>query len=118
MTDTDLTLRAGVPYARRFRVVGAANVWPTLGDVEVRGQVRARRSHDAALVLDLAPYITPSIEGEDIVGDISMTGAETRTMVSGHYDIVLSDPGDVDARLVPVLQGEFKVLPQLLTAPA
>lgn len=117
MNDTDLTLRAGLPYARRFVVTGGTAIWPTLDDLEVRAQVRARRSPDAPLLLNLGQHIVMSIEGADIVGTISMTGAETYPLVSGNYDVVLSDPGPTDARLIPVLEGHFKVLPRLVTKP-
>jgi hypothetical protein len=118
MTETDLILRAGLPFARRFRVLGATAVWPDLPSFEVRSQVRARKSPDSELKMDLAQFITMSIEGEDIVGDISLTGSETYTLTSGYYDVVLSDPGTTDARLIPVLEGDFKVLPRLVTTPA
>lgn len=115
--ETDLVLRAGLPYARRFRVVGATAIWPTLDDLEVRAQVRKRKSPDSDLVTNLGQFITMSVEGEDFVGDISLTGEQTYPLVSGNYDIVFSDPGVTDARLIPVLEGGFKVLPRLVTKP-
>jgi hypothetical protein len=118
MAETNLVLRAGLPYARRFRVVDGTNVWPTLGSLETRAHVRQRKSPDSPLLLDLGDYITMSIEGDDIVGDIFMTGEETYDLTTGNYDIVFSDPGSADARLIPVLEGDFKVLPRLVTTPA
>lgn len=112
-TATPLVVTAGLPYKRRFRVVGAKAIWPTLAEVEVRAHVRAGRQPTTALLVDLRPYLTLSsdvgIAVNDILGELTMTGQQTRTLVSGYYDVVLSDVGAVDARAVRVLFGEFAV---------
>lgn len=108
-TPVDLVLTAGLPYSRKIRVTGGTGVWPTLGDFEVRSQIRREQDSNSALLGDLKPYLTPSIDGLDIVLDLVLSGAQTKTIPSGYYDIVLSDPGAVDARAISVLSGQVKV---------
>lgn len=107
--QVDLELTSGLPYSRVVRVTGGTSIWPTLGDFEVRSQIRSGPSEDSTLLGSLMPYITPSIDGLDILVTIDMTGAETYNVPTGYYDIVLSDIGTTDVRAIPVLSGKVKV---------
>lgn len=108
-TPVDLEVTAGLPYARRFRVTGATSIWPVLETVEVRSQVRSKKTVASPLVFDLTPYLTRSTDAGDIVIDLELTGAETRTLVKGYYDIILSDAGIEDARAISIAAGQVKV---------
>lgn len=106
----DLAMTAGLPYRRRFRVTGAAVVWPTVPDFEVRSQIRAGKDETTELLYNLAQHITPSIDVDDIVLDLELTGAQTRLVPhKGYYDMIISDPGVTDARAIPVSYGKIKV---------
>lgn len=113
---TDLRIVAGLPYSRRIRVVGAAATWPTVEDFEVRSQVRTGRGPTSTLLFALADYLTPSVEGGDIILDLHMTGSQTRQIKAGFYDIVISDPGEVDERAIRALHGSISI-GSLTTAP-
>lgn len=111
----DLMLTAGLPFSRRVRVSGGANIWSTLVDFEVRSQIRREADSTSELLGSLIPYITPSIDGADIVLDIEMSGSQTRIIPEGYFDIVISDPGSTDLRAISVLTGRIK-LSNLITA--
>ena len=111
MLMTDLTLVGGLPYSRRIRVKKAAITWPTTNDFEVRSQVRVSASKSATLKATLTPYISASVDGEDIVLDLHMNGGSTRTLSGGYYDIVLSDKGSMDSRAIRVLGGKLTIQP-------
>lgn len=111
MILTDLTIVKGLPYRRSIRVKNGTNVWPTVDDFEVRSQVRVSDDPRSTLKTDLASFITSRVEGADIVLDLAMTGAETRTIHGGYYDIVVSDKGSTDINAIRVLGGKFNVKP-------
>lgn len=105
----ELAMTAGLPYARRARVEGGALIWPSLDDFEVQSEIRSAKKN-GTLLGALVNYITPSIDGDDIVLDIRLTGAQTRLVpVKGYFDVILSDPGPEDARAIPALSGKIKV---------
>lgn len=118
MHTTPLHVKAGRPFTRRLRVTFpvARDYWLALTDFEVLGQIRAGDSEDTRLFNDLAEYMTPSLDGNDIVIDWSMTGEDTRTLSGGHYDILVSDPGTTDGRAVVVLKGRIWVEPIVTAA--
>lgn len=100
---------AGQPYACTMTFTGQGIVdliAATGGDVEVRAQVRSGSSERYALVFDLTPFLSTSVD--DIAGEIvvtvSMTGAETRTAKPGYYDMFITDPGAADVRGRKVLE--------------
>lgn len=108
-TSVELAMTAGLPYARRFRVQGGKLVWSNLDQMEVRSQIRQRKTPTSPLVGALTPFLTASYEGDDILIDLELTGAQTRAMVKGYYDIIISDVGTTDARALPVASGKVKV---------
>lgn len=114
-TPVELIVTAGLPYTRAIRITGGAAIWPELDQFEVRSQVRAGKTEQTALLNDLRPFITKTIVENDIVLLLSMTGAETRTLNAGYYDVILSDPGVTDARAISALSGKIKIK-QLVTA--
>lgn len=112
----DLNMQAGEPYARRIRLADGKTTWATLGDFEVRAQIRASRNTTAPLKGDLGPHLTPSYDGNDIVIDLSLTGAETRAQAGGYYDMFISDTGATDARAVRLLHGTVRVATAITAA--
>lgn len=106
---TDLHIVSGLPYSRRIRVVDGVNVWPTLQSVEVKSHVRVSQNSTSTLKSDLTPYLTKSIDGNDIVIDFAVSGLESRNLKGGYYDIVLHDPSDVDARGIVLVSGQVFV---------
>lgn len=112
-----LAVTRGVPFARTVRITGGTSIWATLDDFEVRAQVRAGRSELDALVADLGPYLSVSLDGADILIVLALSGAETRALAAGgFYDILLSDVGTTDARALKVLAGQLTVNPTVTAA--
>lgn len=104
----DLTMVQGVPFSRQIRVAGGTAVWSDLTQVEARAQVRRGEEVASPLVVDLTPNLTVSIDGTDIVVNISLTGAQTRLVPrDGFYDVILSDVGMTDARALKILSGKL-----------
>jgi hypothetical protein len=104
-----LSITAGLPYSRRMRVSGAKSVWPTADAYEVRSQIRVGKDVSSALVAELTPFLSASYDGTDIVVELELTGAETRTLGPGNYDIIISDKGAVDANGLTILSGKVKI---------
>lgn len=109
----DLRVVQGLPLTRTYRFVGAAAVWPGAVGCEVRAQIRARSSYP--VLLDLTPYLSaPAVVaagegvGTDIVVTLSMTGADTRLVTRGVYDLYLSDDGPQDVRAMRVARADGK----------
>lgn len=110
-----LELTAGLPYARRIRMTDGKLAWPLLTDFEVRSHVRAGKDTTSPLLYDLAVHMTPSYDVNDILVDISLTGAQTRLIPPGNFDVIISDPGVEDVRAVRLASGKIKVA-SLITA--
>lgn len=106
---TNLSITAGLPFAKSYRIVEGAQVWPGLDNFEVRSHVRQQKRPDSLLLFDLTPHIEATLDGDDILIKIEMTGAETRTVKAGKYDIVVSDDGPEDARALVVDSGTVRV---------
>lgn len=118
-TPVNLSIKAGLPYKRRFRLVNGTAVWPALGTFELRSQLRKQATVTSDLILDFAEYMAPTIEDTDIVITLTMTGAQTRALpTTGYYDIVLSDPGEDDAKAVCVIPASKITTSPLVTAPS
>lgn len=108
-TPVELSMVAGLPYQRRFRIVSGAKIWPDLETFEVKSQIRLRKTVDSELLKELTPFLTSAFDGDDITVDLILTGEQTRSMVKGYYDIVISDVGTVDARAMTIASGKVKV---------
>ncbi|WP_028637708.1 hypothetical protein [Nocardioides sp. URHA0032] len=113
---TPLDVQAGVPYSRRIRITDGKNLWANLADFEVRSQVRAGRQITSPLKADLRPFLAASFDGNDIVIDLTLTGADTRTLVGGNYDILVTDTGATDALGLRVLHGTLTIAPTTTAA--
>lgn len=115
---TDLTMTRGLPFRRSVRIVDGTSLWPTLDDFEVRMQARTGQGETYPLVLDFTPHLTPSVDGADIVVDISLTGEETRALAEsqGYYDMLVSDVGVVDEEAIKALDGRLTIGPTVTTA--
>jgi hypothetical protein len=110
-SKVDLPIRAGLPFARRIRVVGGRATWPTLDSFEVRADVRSGASSSSPLRYDLRQHMAVAYDGDDIVIDLSMTGAQTRQAKGGNYDVLVSDAGAEDARAIVAVEGQVTVTP-------
>lgn len=112
MTQHDLRLVGGRPLALRARVPGGKAIWSDLADCEVQGQIRAT-VNSPAVAFDLTPHLTVAYDGLDVVVDVVLTGADTRSLAAsarhGVYDVFLSDVGAVDARAIQLLHGTVAV---------
>lgn len=107
--SVELSVVAGLPYRRRFRVVNGTSLWATLDAFEVRSQIRDGKTTEATLLGSLVPHLTPSIDNLDIVIDLDMSGADTRALPAGYYDIILSDVGTEDERGLRISNGKIKI---------
>jgi hypothetical protein len=108
-TAVTLTVVAGLPYQRRFRILGGRKIWATRDLFEVRSHVRVRRLVTSQLLFDLTPFLKADYEADDIVVDLEMTGEDTRKAVKGYFDIIVSDVGSEDARALTIASGKVKV---------
>lgn len=115
---TDLTIKAGRPFAREIRAVGQAAVWPNVNAVEVRSQARIGRSEQYPLIDpalgNLHQFMDLRIDGADVVIDMALTGADTRALAehitaNTFYDVWLSDVGTTDERALQLLEGRLIV---------
>lgn len=112
MSDVvDLTFKAGIPYRRRWVLTDGTNLWADASDCEVRCQVRGGTSTSTVLKMDLTPHLSVTIEGDNVVATLLMTGADTRVAKGGYYDMVISDTGTTDARAVRLGRGKISVEP-------
>jgi len=111
--STPLTLTKSLPFGKIILVTlpNGRTWWTALNEFEVLFQVRHEVSRDSTLILDLAQYLTVTMDDADTIRIVvSMTGEETRTVVrSGHYDVIISDPGTIDARAKKILEGTFTI---------
>lgn len=108
-----ITVVAGQPLNRQIRAVGVKDVWPTLDAFELRAQLRTGSGTSARLIANLHDYMTKVFDGDDLVITWTMSGAQTRTLYgkvwglfkTGYFNIILSDPGDEDAKalIVPLV---------------
>jgi hypothetical protein len=111
MNDVELNVTGGLPYSRRIRVTNGANIWSSVDDLEVRSQVRVSPDWRSTLKASLSSFITASIDGDDLILDLKLTGSQTRTLSGGHYDIVVTDKGSDDVRGIRVLKGILRLEP-------
>jgi hypothetical protein len=122
MPATNIELVAGEPFSRIIRVTGAAAIWPTTDDFEVRSEARSGPAQQCRLMADLSVYLTPSIDGEDVVVTVTMTGEQTRglcrTAKNAYYDMFLSDVGPDDARAFKIQYGQVLVDPNITAGEA
>lgn len=84
--------------------------WTEATDFEVDCQIKETKAQSSDLVYDLAPHISKSFDGWDVILSIYMTGEDTLDIASsGYYDLVISDVGDTNARGFIVSRGNVTV---------
>lgn len=102
-------ITSGIPYAKEITVtLPTGRAWWTLiTDFEVKAQIREGVDSAAPLLLDLTPFISDTFAGaNNVIITLDMNGSETRQLLkSGYYDILLSDNGTTDGRVIRVLDG-------------
>lgn len=116
VTGLVLSIRSGLPFARRVRVTDGKNIWPSLTDFEARMQIRSSRDSESVLKFDFTSYLVKSFDNNDILIDWNLTGAQTRELPSGYFDLILSDVGTTDSRAIQALQGYFQILSTVTAA--
>lgn len=112
---TLLQIQAGLPFNQVARIVDGKTLWATLDLFDVTLIVREAYDRGSLLLVDLSRFVTATYDANDIVLTWSMTGADTRTLTSGYYDMVVSDVGDTDVQAIQVLCGWFRVTPTALS---
>lgn len=112
MAEPDVfEVRGGLPWSRQVRITGGTTIWATLDSFEARMHIRVEKDFHSRLKYDFTPHLVPSIDGADIVIRWDLTGAQTALLKSGYYDLIVSDPGDIDSRGFPVIEGRIEVDP-------
>lgn len=107
---------AGLPFSRRVRVVDGKNIWVNLEDFEARMQIRVEENPLSTLKFDFTEYLEKSYEANDIIIEWHLSGAQTRELKYGYYDLILSDVGVDDVRAIKILYGYLRVLSTITTA--
>jgi hypothetical protein len=101
--STPIDVVQGVPLDIQVTVEGGAARWT--GERIVASQVR---NASGRLLVDLSEFFTSAVVGADVVVEAHLTGAQTRLLRSGVYDVfVYDDP--TQARGLRVLDGELRV---------
>ena len=109
-TPVNFVVTAGLPFSRQVRITNGKSLWATEELFEARMQIRDGEDVSTALRYDFTPHLQKSYDGEDILVRWDLTGAQTRALKSGFYDLIVSDVGPEDAKaLPPLLYGRFKV---------
>lgn len=121
MADYTLKITPGLPFKKEINIalpVGR-DWWTQLDEFEIFIQIRKDRRRESTLIKDLTSYLTITMpDANNVRVVISLTGEETRTLTSsGYYDILMSDPGTLDARAYILLKGHVKKL-SMVTAEA
>jgi len=102
---TAVPLVQGVPLDLEVTVEGGAARWP--GGFEARGQVRTS-PRSTTVHFDLTPHLTSRADGADVVVELHLTGAHTRQIDGGVFDIYVAE-GDAQTAALRVLSGTFTV---------
>lgn len=120
-TRVRLNITSGRPISKTISVTLPTGRlwWLTIGDFEVRSHMREEPDMLSPLVLNLSPYLTPAFVSTDVLEvKLDMDGEDTMLVTrSGWYDIILSDTGTVDDRLMPIVSGDI-IRRTLVTTPS
>jgi hypothetical protein len=106
----NLGMTAGKPFAQSIRITDANNLWDVLETLEVRAQLRAGKSTNTELIVNLHEYMTWVFDEDDLVITWVMTGEQTREIYelkwgpfkTGYFNVIVSDTGTVDERAIVV----------------
>jgi hypothetical protein len=109
-------VQAGEPFSRVIRLVDGATIWPTVGDFEVRAQVREENTMPSKLIFDLSPHFVTSVDGVDLVATLVLNGQQTRQLKDGYYDVFFSDVGGDDSKAVRAFKGTISWVPAYTSA--
>jgi len=102
---TKLEVARGFPFSKNVRISNGKNVWPTLDLVEAKMLIRKTKSTASDVLKDFTPYLHLDFDGNDLVVSWSLSGQETLDLVSGYYELVISDAGPQDTRAIRALYG-------------
>lgn len=100
---------AGLPFIRRVRITAGKNIWMTLSDFEARMHIRVAEDPRSTLKFDFTPHLRKSFDVNDIVIEWNLSGAQTRELKFGYFDLVVSDVGITDVRAIQVLHGYLHI---------
>lgn len=96
----------GEPYTLAATITNGAVEYP--GGVTLTGQIR--KSAQNRLWLDITDRLSAAVSGNDLVVTLALTGADTRQVRAGVYDIFIYDAGDAEqSRAVRILHGPVTV---------
>jgi hypothetical protein len=102
-------ITSGIPFARTIVVTlpNARTWWTTSNSFEVLSQIRESPDEASTLLLDLKQFITTTFTAPNTVTiQLVMDGEDTRKLKkSGYYDIIISDPLEIDARAFLLIGG-------------
>jgi hypothetical protein len=111
MSSVQLDVKAGLPFSRRVRIVNGKHIWAELEDFEARMHIRVSEDSGSRLKYDFTPHLVTSFDNDDIIISWYLTGAQTRLLKIGYYDLIISDPGNTDAKAIQVLHGYLTLHP-------
>lgn len=115
MIETELPITQGLPRTMVTTVTGGATLWPN--GPQVYGQVRQRPGKP--LLLDLTPYLTHEVDGDDLKVTLTLSGRVTRLLPrSGRYDIFVAEAGVEQLRSIRVAHGELNLTKVVSDGPA
>lgn len=103
---TPLAITQGEPFALTATVTDGALIYPE--NAIARGQIRKAAGN--RLYLSLSERITIGYDGDDLILSMQLTGADTRKVQPGVYDVFVQDFGDPDeTRAIRILHGPVEV---------
>lgn len=102
-------ITSGLPFARTIVVTlpNGRSWWTTAGSFEVLSQIRESPDEISPLLLDLKQFLTTTFTSPNTVTiNLVMDGEDTRKLkASGYYDMIISDPLEIDARAFVLISG-------------
>lgn len=102
-------IKSGLPFARTIVVTlpNGRAWWTTSNSFEVLSQIRESPDEASPLLLDLKQFLTTTFTAPNTVTiELVMDGEDTRKLKSsGYYDVVISDPLEIDARAYVLING-------------
>lgn len=114
--STELNATAGLPFSKAVRLANGKDIWGALEECEARMQIRVNEDPGSKLKYDFTSHLRLEFDLNDILIKWDLSGAETRLLKSGYYDLIISDAGPSDDRAIRLLHGPF-VLDSVTTSP-
>lgn len=104
-------ITSGLPFGKIIHVTlpSGRDFWTNTGQIEILGQIRIADDFNSELIIDMAKFMTVQF-AEDNVNvftiNLNMSSSDTRKVLrGGYYDIIVSDPLEMDIRAARLLEG-------------